>query len=36
MIIEMIDSKDLTAGFYIIDLGIYPTDQDSFPIVVKS
>lgn len=36
LIIEMIDSTSLSVGLYILDLGIYPTDQDSFPIVIKT
>jgi hypothetical protein len=35
-IVEFVDCSQLHTGFYVVDLGVYPTDQDSFPVVVKA
>ena len=35
LIIELIDATEIESGSYIVNIGLYPTDTDAFPVIVK-
>jgi hypothetical protein len=36
LLIEFLDASVLTSGSYIVELATYPSDTDSFPVVIKA